>query len=75
MYIYTYYTDKHVYIHIYIYTYILHINIHQYIYIYIYIYIPAPERSTKLFTLLDLCVSSSRRGYAHLLCIVPIFNG
>ena len=31
---------------------------------YIYIYI--------LFTLLDLCVSSLRRGYANILCIVPI---
>lgn len=26
----------------------------------------------KLFTLLDLCVSSLRRGHANLLCIVPI---
>ena len=25
-----------------------------------------------LFTLLDLCVSSLRRGHANLLCIVPI---
>ena len=25
----------------------------------------------KLFTLLDLCVSSLRRGHANLLCIVP----
>ena len=25
----------------------------------------------KLFTLLDLCVSSLRRGHANLLCVVP----
>ena len=29
------------------------------------------EKKT-LFTLLDLCVSSLRRGHANLLCIVPI---
>ena len=29
------------------------------------------EASLKLFTLLDLCVSSLRRGHANLLCIVP----
>ena len=28
----------------------------------------------KLFTILDLCVSSLRRGHANLLCIVPIFS-
>ena len=28
--------------------------------------------SKKLVTLLDLCVSSLRRGHANLLCIVPI---
>jgi hypothetical protein len=28
----------------------------------------------KLFTLLDLCVSSLRRGHANLLCIVPILT-
>ena len=33
--------------------------------LHIYIYI------LKLFTLLDLCVSSLRRGHANLLCIVP----
>ena len=32
------------------------------------------ERSKKLFTLLDLCVSSLRRGHANLLCIVPILT-
>ena len=34
------------------------------------------ERRTckKLFTLLDLCVSSLRRGHANLLCIVPILT-
>ena len=30
--------------------------------------------SYKLFTLLDLCVSSLRRGHANLLCIVPILT-
>ena len=30
--------------------------------------------SLKLFTLLDLCVSSLRRGHANLLCIVPILT-
>ena len=34
-----------------------------------------PSRSTiKLFTLLDLCVSSLRRGHANLICIVPILT-
>ena len=35
-----------------------------------------PERkgNKKLFTLLDLCVSSLRRGHANLLCIVPILT-
>ena len=28
----------------------------------------------KLVTLLDLCVSSLRRGHANLLCIVPILT-
>ena len=28
----------------------------------------------KLFTLLDLCVSSLRRGHANLLCIVPLLT-
>ena len=27
-----------------------------------------------MFTLLDLCVSSLRRGHANLLCIVPILT-
>ena len=31
--------------------------------------------SKKLFTLLDLCVSSLRRGHANLLCIVPMLLG
>ena len=31
------------------------------------------RRGKKLSTLLDLCVSSLRRGHANLLCIVPIF--
>ena len=30
--------------------------------------------SKKLITLLDLCVSSLRRGHANLLCIVPILS-
>ena len=40
---------------------------------------PAPgnvhcTRKKKLCTLLDLCVSSLRRGHANLLCIVPILT-
>ena len=31
--------------------------------------------SKKLVTLLDLCVSSLRRGHANLLCIIPILSG
>ena len=34
---------------------------------------PAASSGT-LFTLLDLCVSSLRRGHANLLCIVPILT-
>ena len=30
--------------------------------------------TNKLLTLLDLCVSSLRRGHANLLCIVPILT-
>ena len=37
---------------------------------------PLPcENVKKLFTLLDLCVSSLRRGHANLLGIVPILTG
>ena len=32
-------------------------------------------KTKKLFTLLDLCVSSLRRGHANRLCIVPILTG
>ena len=32
------------------------------------------EVGKKLVTLLDLCVSSLRRGHANLLCIVPILT-
>ena len=35
---------------------------------------PSKELPKKLFTLLDLCVSSLRRGHANLLCIVPILT-
>ena len=35
---------------------------------------PARYPKEKLFTLLDLCVSSLRRGHANLLCIVPILT-
>ena len=35
---------------------------------------PGPAPAKKLFTLLDLCVSSLRRGHANLLCIVPILT-
>ena len=34
----------------------------------------ALAKSKELFTLLDLCVSSLRRGHANLLCIVPILT-
>ena len=34
----------------------------------------ATASDKKLFTLLDLCVSSLRRGHANLLCIVPILT-
>ena len=34
----------------------------------------AIKSAKKLFTLLDLCVSSLRRGHANLLCIVPILT-
>ena len=37
-------------------------------------YVYAPCMYAKLFTLLDLCVSSLRRGHANLLCIVPILT-
>ena len=53
-------------------------------YIYIYIYTcclsdvfarRAPTNQQKqMFTLLDLCVSSLRRGHVNLLCIVPILT-
>jgi len=33
-----------------------------------------PAQGEKSFTLLDLCVSSLRRGHANLLCIVPILT-
>ena len=39
--------------------------------------VPVPPRATqhkKLVSLLDLCVSSLRRGHANLLCIVPILT-
>ena len=35
---------------------------------------PSRARTKQLFTLLDLCVSSLRRGHANLLCIVPILT-
>ena len=34
----------------------------------------AQEHQKKICTLLDLCVSSLRRGHANLLCIVPILT-
>ena len=36
--------------------------------------VPFADAAKKLFTLLDLCVSSLRRGHANLLCIVPILT-
>ena len=48
------------------------------IYVYIFIYNVCITRlcmsNYKLFTLLDLCVSSLHRGHANLLCIVPILT-
>ena len=35
---------------------------------------PILELYKKFSTLLDLCVSSLRRGHANLLCIVPILT-
>ena len=35
---------------------------------------PRQQMAKKQFTLLDLCVSSLRRGHANLLCIVPILS-
>ena len=32
------------------------------------------QQTKKMFTLLDLCVSSLRRGHAKLLCLVPILT-
>ena len=36
--------------------------------------VAAKRAQKKLVTLLDLCVSSLRRGHANLLCIVPILT-
>ena len=36
--------------------------------------VPKSDFKKKLVTLLDLCVSSLRRGHANLLCIVPILT-
>ena len=83
-YMYTHY-KQYVYIHIYIYTYIgICIHIYIYIYIHTYLYTPPPQTPAPseprrdaiqyMFTLLDLCVSSLRRGHANLLCIVPILT-
>ena len=62
-------------IYIYIYTFI-YVYIYIYICIYVHTYIMMEGQQQKhkqqLFTLLDLCVSSLRRGHANLLCIVPI---
>ena len=70
--------------HIYIYCiYIYMYTIYMYIYIYIYIILVYTLYTTHtsydihmniLFTLLDVCVSSLRRGHANLLCIVPILT-
>ena len=51
--------------------YVYHMCIYIYIYIFIHIYIYI---YTQLFTLLDVRVSSLRRGHANLLCIVPILT-
>jgi len=35
---------------------------------------PRSLKAGDLFTLLDLCVSSLRRGHANILCIVPMLT-
>ena len=69
IYIYTYWT--YLYIYIYIPTF-LRIHIHTCIYIYTCMYIYT--FSSKTFTLLELCVSSLRKGRANFLCRSK-FNG
>ena len=39
-----------------------------------HVHVSTCQRKKKMFTLLDLCVSSLRRGHANLLCIVPILT-
>ena len=59
----------YIYIYTHIYTY-MYICVCMYKYKYIYIY----THMYKLHMILDLCVSSLRRGHANLLCIVPILT-
>ena len=60
-----------IYTHVmYIYIYITYVCLCIYIYIYTHICMSA----TLFVTLLDLCVSSLRRGHANLLCIIPILK-
>ena len=37
-------------------------------------FIAVPQKNKAMFTLLDWCVSSLRRGHANLLCVVPILT-
>ena len=74
-----------IHIHMYIYIYI-YVCIHTYIFVFGFWRAPPagltrrrsgrapPPGSSGLFTLLDLCVSSLRRGHANVLCIVPILT-
>ena len=65
--IYAYILCRYIYMYIIIYIYLsIYLSVSLYISLYIYIYIH--------ITLLDLCVSSLRRGHANIICIVPIFT-
>ena len=59
------------------YIYITH-NTSTYMIVYIYIYIITCNycclNKNNFFTILDVRVSSLRRGHAHIVCIVPILT-
>ena len=81
IYIYIHICSYHLHIYIYIHThYTLYIYIYIYIHMYVYVYLshspPAAPHGVDgaSFTLLDVCVSSLRRGHANILCIVSILT-
>ena len=39
---------------------------------FVVVFIAVPQKNKAMFTFLDWCVSSLRRGHANLLCVVPI---